>query len=86
MNAISPSPIGHDAKHDSAAKHVSGEALYIDDLPEPPGLLHAFIRLSEHAHARITRLDVTAVAAMPGVAAVMTASRVRNTDAWVSHR
>jgi len=76
MNAISPSPIGHDAKHDSAAKHVSGEALYIDDLPEPPGLLHAFIRLSERAHARITRLDVTAVAAMPGVAAVMTAADV----------
>ena len=76
MNAISPSPIGHDAKHDSAAKHVSGEALYIDDLPEPAGLLHAYIRLSEHAHARITRLDVTAVAAMPGVAAVMTAADV----------
>ena len=76
MNAISPSPIGHDAKHDSAAKHVSGEALYIDDLPEPAGLLHAYIRLSEHAHARITRLDVTAVAGMPGVAAVMTAADV----------
>jgi len=76
MNAIAPSPIGHGAQHDSAAKHVSGEALYIDDLPEPAGLLHAYIRLSEHAHARITRLDVTAVAGMPGVAAVMTAADV----------
>ena len=29
--------------HDSAAKHVAGEALYIDDMPEPPGTLHARI-------------------------------------------
>ncbi|HEY1935463.1 MAG TPA: xanthine dehydrogenase molybdopterin binding subunit [Acetobacteraceae bacterium] len=77
MNAIDrPSPIGDLIAHDSAAKHVSGEALYIDDMPEPPGLLHAYIRLSEHAHARIVRLDVSAVGAMPGVAAVMTAADV----------
>jgi xanthine dehydrogenase large subunit len=77
MNAIDrPVPIGDAIAHDSAAKHVSGEALYIDDMPEPPGLLHAFIRLSDHAHARITRLDVSAVAAMPCVAAVMTAADI----------
>ncbi len=69
-------PAGLAIAHDSAAKHVSGEALYIDDLPEPPGLLHAFIRLSPHAHAKITRLDVSAAASMPGVAAVMTAADV----------
>src|ERR1022692_1708886 len=74
MNAIPPS--GLSITHDSAMKHVSGEALYVDDLPEPPGLLHAFIRLSEHAHAKITRLDVSAVFAMPGVAAVMTAADI----------
>ncbi len=72
MNA----PVGQNVAHDSATKHVSGEALYIDDLPEPANLLHAYIRLSEHAHARITKLDVTAAAAMPGVAAVMTAADV----------
>ena len=59
--------------HDSALRHVTGEALYLDDLPEPRDLLHAFVRLSERAHARVTRLDVTAAAASPGVAAVMTA-------------
>jgi xanthine dehydrogenase large subunit len=74
MNAIAPA--GSAIAHDSAAKHVSGEALYIDDMPEPPGLLHAFIRLSEHAHAKITRLDVSPVAAVPGVAAVMTAADI----------
>jgi xanthine dehydrogenase large subunit len=74
MNAIAPA--GSAIAHDSATRHVSGEALYIDDLPEPPGLLHAFIRLSEHAHAKITRFDVSAVASMPDVAAVMTAADI----------
>jgi xanthine dehydrogenase large subunit len=59
--------------HDSAVRHVTGEARYVDDLPEPRDLLHAFVRLSERAHARVTRLDVGAVATSPGVAAVMTA-------------
>jgi xanthine dehydrogenase large subunit len=59
--------------HDSAERHVTGEALYVDDLPEPRDLLHAYVRLSERAHARVTRLDTSAVAASPGVAAVMTA-------------
>jgi xanthine dehydrogenase large subunit len=71
-----PAPIGADQVHDSAARHVSGTALYIDDMPEPRALLHAFIRLSEHAHARITRVDVTPALAMPGVAAVLTAADV----------
>ncbi|HEX7623550.1 MAG TPA: xanthine dehydrogenase molybdopterin binding subunit, partial [Anaeromyxobacteraceae bacterium] len=59
--------------HDSAVRHVTGEARYLDDLPEPRDLLHAFVRLSERAHAHVTRLDLGAVAAAPGVAAVMAA-------------
>ena len=59
--------------HDSAIAHVTGEARYVDDLPEPRDLLHAYVRLSERAHARITRLDVGPAATAPGVAAVMTA-------------
>ncbi|HXA39617.1 MAG TPA: xanthine dehydrogenase molybdopterin binding subunit [Phenylobacterium sp.] len=62
--------------HDSAEKHVSGEALYIDDLPEPVGLLHLFVGQSARAHARIMRLDLSAVAAAPGVACVLTAADV----------
>ncbi len=68
--------VGRPAAHDSADKHVSGAALYIDDVAEPRDLLHAYVRLSEHAHARILRLDVAAVAAAPGVAAVLTARDV----------
>jgi xanthine dehydrogenase large subunit len=70
------SPIGASLPHDSARLHVSGEALYIDDLPEPRGLLHAAMGLSREAHARILTLDLTAVRAAPGVVAVIAAQDV----------
>jgi xanthine dehydrogenase large subunit len=69
-------PVGISAPHDSASKHVSGRAVYVDDMVEPPGLLHAFVALSPHAHARIKSIDLSAVIATPGVAAVMTARDV----------
>ena len=28
--------------HDSARKHVTGAAIYADDMPEPSGLLHCW--------------------------------------------
>ncbi|MDB5452579.1 MAG: aldehyde oxidase, partial [Caulobacteraceae bacterium] len=62
--------------HDSATRHVTGEALYIDDLPEPAGLLHMFVGQSAWAHARVAKLDLTAVRAAPGVVAVLTAADV----------
>ena len=39
--------------HDSALKHATGEALYIDDLPVPTGLLHAAFGTSAIARGRI---------------------------------
>ena len=57
--------------HDSARRHVSGEAVYIDDMPEPAGLLHVYLGLSEKAHARIVALDLSAVRALPGVVLVL---------------
>ncbi len=65
-----------DAPHDSAARHVSGAAIYIDDLPEPPGLLHVHLAMSKKAHARIVRMDLTAVRASPGVVCVLTAADI----------
>ena len=65
-------PIGHD----SAPRHVSGEALYIDDIPEPPGLLHLYVGQSTRAHARVVKLDLAAVRAAPGVVAVLTPTDV----------
>jgi xanthine dehydrogenase large subunit len=62
--------------HDSAHKHVTGEAVYTDDLPEPPGTLQAYVLMSPRAHARIVRLDTEAARAMPGVAAIVAAEDI----------
>lgn len=63
---------GRRQTHESAYKHVTGGAHYIDDKPEPTGLLHLCPRLSEHAHARITHIDVQPCYAIPGVVRVLT--------------
>ncbi|MFY8210034.1 MAG: molybdopterin cofactor-binding domain-containing protein, partial [Caulobacter sp.] len=62
--------------HDSAARHVAGSAVYIDDMPEPAGLLHVAFGLSDRAHARITRMDLSAVRAAPGVVLVISAEDI----------
>ncbi|MDB5425043.1 MAG: xdhB [Phenylobacterium sp.] len=62
--------------HDSAEKHVAGEALYIDDLPEPAGLLHIHVGQSARAHARIRRLDLSKVRTASGVVCVLSADDV----------
>ena len=58
--------------HDSAHKHVSGEAVYIDDMVEPDGLAHAYLGLSEVAHGSISKLDLKPVLKAPGVIGVLT--------------
>jgi xanthine dehydrogenase large subunit len=62
--------------HDSAALHVSGEARYVDDLPEPPGTLHAAIGVSTETFARLVSLDLEPVRRAPGVVAVITAADI----------
>jgi xanthine dehydrogenase large subunit len=61
---------GTSQPHDSAALHVSGRAQYCDDIALPANTLHAAFGLSAVAHGRITALDLSAVAAAPGVAAI----------------
>ncbi|MBX3578812.1 MAG: xanthine dehydrogenase molybdopterin binding subunit [Rhizobiaceae bacterium] len=68
--------VATDQRHDSAHKHVSGSALYIDDMPEPAGTLHGCLGLSTVPHGTITRLDLAAVRAAPGVIDVLTAKDV----------
>lgn len=62
--------------HDSAAKHVSGRATYIDDIAEREGTLHVQTGLSQEAHANIVGLDLEAVKNAPGVVAVLVADDV----------
>lgn len=69
-------PVGGSLAHDSAAKHVAGEAVYIDDIAAPEGLLHAYLGLSTIAHGRLLSLDLASVRAAPGVVAVLTAEDI----------
>ncbi|WP_423820986.1 xanthine dehydrogenase molybdopterin binding subunit [Salinisphaera sp. SPP-AMP-43] len=66
--------VGQPKPHDSAIKHVTGQARYGDDIPEPRGTLYVYSYPAERAHARIARLDLSAVRQAPGVAAVISAA------------
>jgi xanthine dehydrogenase large subunit len=68
--------VGAPRIHDSAARHVAGEAVYIDDIAAPEGLLHAYLGLSRIAHGRLVSLDLAPVLAAPGVVAVLTAADI----------
>lgn len=63
-------------RHDSAVKHVSGKAVYIDDMPKPPGTQEVALLLSPHAHAKILSIETGEAAAMPGVHGVVTAADI----------
>ena len=64
--------IGNNQKHESAHKHVSGEAIYIDDQLLPIDGLHAYVGLSTISRGVIKRLDLSAVRAAEGVVSVLT--------------
>ena len=63
-------------RHDSAEKHVTGRAVYIDDMPAVPGTQEIWLAISPHPHARILSIDCAAARAVPGVSAVVTAADI----------
>jgi xanthine dehydrogenase molybdopterin binding subunit/xanthine dehydrogenase small subunit len=65
-----------DLSHESAKGHVTGGALYVDDVARRRDMLDLWPVRSPHAHARIVAVDTTAASAMPGVRAVLTAADV----------
>lgn len=71
--------IGVDKNHESAVKHVTGKAIYIDDMIEAKGLLHIAVGQSPHAKARIKSINLDKVWSAPGVVDVVTASDVPGT-------
>ena len=73
--------VGQPLPHESAALHVTGRALYTEDLGyRMPGLLHAHPVQAPHAHAVVTRLDPSPALAVPGVVRVLTAADVPGTN------
>ena len=83
MNQRDPnpgSPLHRSQLHESGYRHTTGEAIYVDDMPLPPGALVAWPVTSPHAHAKVESRDTDAARAMPGVAAVLTVADVPGTN------
>ncbi|EHR73588.1 xanthine dehydrogenase, molybdopterin binding subunit [Burkholderiales bacterium JOSHI_001] len=68
--------VGLDHPHESAPLHVSGQAPYIDDLPELAGTLHCVLGLSPVAHGRLKGLNLEVLRALPGVVDVFSAADI----------
>ena len=66
--------VGLEVSHESADLHVTGIALYTQDLTgRTLGTLHAWPVQAPHAHARVTGLRVAGAYEVPGVVRVLTA-------------
>jgi len=63
--------LGMPISHESAEKHVSGSALYVDDINAPEGMLYGYVGLSEIARGTIRKIDLTAVRSAEGVVDVV---------------
>lgn len=64
--------VGKDVPHDSAPGHVTGQSIYVDDMPPQAGELVVDFVWSPHAHARILSIDLEAARRIEGVAGLYT--------------
>ncbi|HSL18035.1 MAG TPA: molybdopterin cofactor-binding domain-containing protein [Methylomirabilota bacterium] len=62
--------------HSDLLAHVRGTSRFVDDLPEPAGLLHGAAVTSPVPHARLGAVDTAPALALPGVLAVLTAADI----------
>ena len=63
--------VGADLPRKEDPALVRGSVTYVDDITRP-GMLHAAVLRSPHAHARIVSIDTAAARRLPGVHAVLT--------------
>ncbi len=68
--------VGQALAHDSARGHVTGAAVYVDDLVPREGQLHACVGGSAIVRGRVRAMDLAPVRAAPGVVDVITADDV----------
>ena len=70
-----PGGIGKSGAKYESTELALGDRGYIDDM-DVPGMLHAALRLTDHARADVIRIDTSAAKAVPGVVDVFTAADV----------
>ena len=73
-----PKLVGERVKRREDPRLITGLGIYVDDI-KLPGMLHMNVVRSTHAHARLSKVDVSQAKASPGVAMVMTGAEAR---AW----
>ncbi|MCH9045792.1 MAG: molybdopterin-dependent oxidoreductase [SAR324 cluster bacterium] len=66
-----PKMMGQRIKRKEDPRFITGTGKYVDDI-KLVGMLHAALLRSDHARARIKRIDVSKARALPGVVAVFT--------------
>ena len=62
--------VGKPATHMSGPLHCTGEAVYVDDIPLPPGTLQAYLVQAKQCGVTFESLDSAPALAIPGVVAV----------------
>src|SRR5512136_1318065 len=62
--------------HESAWLHVTGEAVFVDDICVDSRQLVGRVCWSPHAHARIRSFDLSSARAVPGVHAVLSSREI----------
>jgi aerobic carbon-monoxide dehydrogenase large subunit len=67
--------IGKTVPRPNLERLMQGRGLYVSDI-ELPRMAHAVFLRSPHAHAKITRIDVSAAKRLPGVIAIVTGAEL----------
>jgi xanthine dehydrogenase molybdenum-binding subunit len=70
-----PGGVGTRGTKYQSEEFALGDRDYVDDITLP-GMLHAALRLSDHARADVLRIDTSRALAVPGVEAVLTGADV----------
>src|SRR4051812_34173782 len=73
MNKPTAPLVGQRVRRKEDLRFLTGEGRYIDDI-SLPGMAHAVVLRSPHAHARIKSIRTKRASAMPQVLAIYTAS------------
>ncbi|HEY8094052.1 MAG TPA: molybdopterin cofactor-binding domain-containing protein [Acidimicrobiales bacterium] len=70
-----PGGVGTSGAKYEATELALGDRAYVDDI-RVPGMLHAALRLADHARADVHRIDIESARSAPGVVAVLTAADI----------
>ncbi|HEY8692816.1 MAG TPA: molybdopterin cofactor-binding domain-containing protein, partial [Chloroflexota bacterium] len=62
---------------------VTGQAVYVEDLPDPPGMVHAAALRSPYSHARIVSIDTSKAERLPGVVGVLDREHLNGMSALI---